>query len=69
MHDPAAIAYTLDESMFQARPARVTVDQSDGPTRGHIQTDLAVAADATNLHIVTHIDLSKFRALLAERVQ
>ncbi len=69
MHDPAAIAYTLDRGLFQTRPAAVTVDQSDGPTRGQVQTRLDVASDATNLHIVTHIALSKFRALLAERVQ
>ncbi|MCW5852301.1 MAG: nucleoside hydrolase [Anaerolineae bacterium] len=69
MHDPAAIAYTLDQSLFQMRLARVTVDQSDGPRRGHIQTTLEVAPDDAHLHIVTHIDLPKFRALLAERVQ
>ena len=69
MHDPAAIAYTLDQGLFQTRPAQVTVDQSDGPSRGHLQTRLDVAPEAAHLRIVTHIALSRFRALLAERVQ
>jgi purine nucleosidase len=69
VHDPLAVAATLDPSLVTVRPAFVDVE-----TRGEITTGLTIAdwrgltGKAPNLDVVVEADIPEFMERLVERI-
>ena len=66
MHDPAAVLYAVDASLFQAEEAGVHVECKGSITRGKTVTDLYSDAQfEKNAYVVTEVD----RPAFVERVK
>lgn len=69
LHDPCAIAWAIDPSLFGAKPAHCAVDLAPGPSRGRTVIDrwerLRLPANFT---LMETLDAARFFAMLEERV-
>ncbi len=69
LHDPCAVAWAIDPTLFGARPARCEMELSPGPSRGRTVIDrwgrLGRPSNVTNLET---LEAGRFFDLLAERI-
>ena len=66
MHDPAAVLFAADDSIFESYPAWVRVETKGGPTYGKTVTDLYSDKKMEDRRhtVVTDIDREAFKARL-----
>lgn len=69
LHDPCAVAWALDPSLFTARPAHAEIDLAPGPSRGRTVIDRwDRLGRPANLTLLETLDDERFFALLAARI-
>ncbi len=68
LHDPAAVCYAIDPTLFQTRRAQVTIETQDGPTLGRSRAEF-VDGESARVDVVTHLNVPHFRQLLLTRLQ
>lgn len=66
LHDPAAVLFAADDSIFEAHPAWIRVETKGGPTYGKTVTDLYSdrKMEPRRHLVVTDIDRDRFKARL-----
>ncbi len=68
LYDPVALAWLVQPSLFETRPASVEVDLGPGPSRGRTIVDRWGRTGApANATVLERIDAAGFFALLTER--
>lgn len=69
LHDPCAVAWVLDPSLFAARQAHAEVELAPGPSRGRTVIDRwDRLGRPANLTLLETLDAERFFALLAARI-
>lgn len=69
LHDPCAVAWVLDPSLFTARPAHAEIELAPGPSRGRTVIDRwERLGRPANLTLLETLDAERFFALLAARI-
>jgi len=69
LHDPCAIAWAIDPTLFGARPAFCEMELAQGPSRGRTVIDRwGRLGRPANLTLLETLDAERFFALLAERI-
>ena len=67
VHDPTTIAFVLEPSMFTGRKMSLSVDCSDGPTRGRSIRDLyGVTNQPANVFVCEQLAVSRFWDLMID---
>ena len=70
IHDLCAIAYLIDPSMFSGEKYYVSVETSDGPTRGLTYADKRIKSVGTkNTLVLESVNREKFVKLLVESLE
>ncbi len=67
LHDPCALAWLIQPSLFTARPAAVTMDLGPGPSRGRTVID-RWGNGLANAVVLETLDADGFFALMGERL-
>ena len=68
LHDPCAVAWVIDPSLFTSRPCAVTVDLGPGPSRGRTLIDRwGRTRHEPNATLLESIDADAFFSLLGSR--
>jgi inosine-uridine nucleoside N-ribohydrolase len=69
LHDPCALAWLVNPTLFTSRPCAVTMDLTQGPSRGRTVVDRWGRTDmATNALVLETCDGDGLFALLGERL-
>ncbi len=69
VHDPSAVAYAVDPTLFEVRRLHVVVDTTDGPDRGRTVADLRPqAAQEPRANVCLEVDAPRLLALLLDRL-
>lgn len=65
LHDPCAVAYVIDPTLFEAVPLYVEVDTNEGPSLGNTVCDYDdVLGKKKNAAVSFNLDLPRFRELI-----
>ena len=71
LHDPMAVAYVVDPTIFRTEKCRVDVETQGELTRGMTVVDRRSyhrANDAPNAEVIVKVDAERFHRLIMERV-
>jgi pyrimidine-specific ribonucleoside hydrolase len=71
LHDPMAVAYAVDPTMFRTEKCRVDVETQGELTRGMTVVDRRRyhrASDTPNVEVIVEVDAERFHRLIVERV-
>jgi purine nucleosidase len=68
VHDACAVGYLVRPELMSGRECRVTIDTTDGPSRGRTIVDWWGRGAAANALVLDRIDADGFFALLTERL-
>jgi len=70
LHDPCAVAFVVDPSMFEHRLMRVDVETSSSLSHGQTVCDIFNMSSKTkNVHVCTKMNMSKFWNMLIEAIK
>ncbi len=69
VHDPTAVAYAVDPTLFETQRLHVVVDTTDGPSSGRTAADLRPRpAQAPNVNVCLRVDEARLLQLFFDRV-
>ena len=68
MHDPCAVAYLINEDLFEGKMYHVTVETADTLTRGMTLADNRIEAkeEDKNVKVLLDVDREQFEKLIFE---
>ena len=70
LHDPCAVAFVIDPSIFECRLMRVDVETSSNLSYGQTVCDVyKMSTKKKNVHVCTKMDVDKFWSMMTDAIE